>query len=73
MNTELIKDLKGLPDATPRLFQIVRECITNGKLDVQLVTFKIQELEIAAKQAQAYSQSTRKAVLCLRQFLRSAT
>ncbi len=72
-NSKIIEDLKRLPDATPRLISLARECVKDGKLDLGLLTFRMEELEAANKEARAYADSTTEAVSCLRGLLRSSS
>ena len=72
-NTRVIEDLRRLPDATPALIKLARECVKDGKLDVELLAFRMEELETATREAQAYVNSTTEAISCLRALIRSSS
>ena len=70
----IIQALKRVPETNLRLNALARDAVKDdGTLDVEKLTFNMAELQTAIKEAQAYSESTRKAVSCLIQLNRSST
>lgn len=73
-NIKFIKALKRVPETNLRLIALAREALkADGTLDVEKLTFNMAELQTAIKEAQAYAESTRKAVSCLIKLNRSST
>jgi hypothetical protein len=71
-NTRIIQALKRVPETNLRLIALAREAVkADGTLDVEKLTFNMAELQTAIKEAQVYSESTRKAVSCLIKLNRS--
>ena len=71
-NIRFIQVLKRVPETTLRLITLAREAVkADGILDVEKLTFNMSELQTAIKEAQAYAESTRKAISCLAKLNRS--
>ena len=73
-NIKFIHTLKRVPETNLRLIALARDAVkADGTLDVEKLTFNMTELQMAIKEAQAYAESTRKAVSCLVKLNRSST
>jgi hypothetical protein len=73
-NIKFIQALKRVPETNLRLITLAREAVKDdGTLDVEKLTFNMAELQTAIKEAQAYAESTRKAVSCLVKLNRSSS
>jgi len=71
-NIKFIQALKRVPETNLRLITLARDAVkADGTLDVEKLTFNMAELQAAIKEAQAYAESTRKAVSCLAKLNRS--
>jgi hypothetical protein len=71
-NTRFIQALKRVPETNLRLITLARDAVkADGTLDVEKLTFNMSELQTAIKEAQAYAESTRKAISCLAKLNRS--
>lgn len=68
----MIDALKGVPEARLRLLELAWELVReDGSLDPERASFLAREIEEAIAEAQAYAQSTREAVRCLKAMGRS--
>jgi hypothetical protein len=73
-NIRFIQALKRVPETNLRLIALARDAVkADGTLDVEKLTFNMAELQTAIKEAQAYAESTRKAVSCLGKLNRSSS
>ena len=73
-NIKFIQSLKRVPETNLRLITLAREAVkADGTLNVEKLTFNMSELQTAIKEAQAYAESTRKAVSCLIRLNRSSS
>ena len=71
-NIKFIQALKRVPERNLRLITLARDAVkADGTLDVEKLTFNMAELQTAMKEAQAYAESTRKAISCLAKLNRS--
>jgi len=71
-NIKFIQALKRVPETNLRLITLARDAVkADGTLDVEKLTFNMAELQAAIKEAQAYAESTRKAISCLAKLNRS--
>ena len=73
-HTKFIQALRHVPETNLGLITLARDAVkVDGTLDVEKLTFNMAELQTAIKEAQAYAESTRKAVSCLVKLNRSST
>jgi hypothetical protein len=73
-HTGIIWALRRVPETRLRLIALAREAVKDdGTLDVEKLTFNMAELQTAIKEAQAYAESTRKAISCLIRLNRSSS
>ena len=73
-NIKFTRVLKRVPETNLRLITLARDAVKDdGTLNVEKLTFHMAELQTAIKEAQAYAESTRKAVSCLVKLNRSSS
>jgi len=71
-NSELIKVLKKVRPFRLRLIELAWEVVgDDGNPDPEKMTFHNKELVEAVKEAEAYSQATKEAIVCLKEMARS--
>jgi len=69
---DLVRVLEGLPETRLRLIALAWEVVNDeGAIDPDKVALHYKEISEAVDEAQAYSQATEKAVLCLNVLARS--
>lgn len=63
---DLVRVLEGLPETRLRLIDLAWEVVDDeGAIDPDKVALNYKEISEAVDEAQAYSQATEKAVVCL--------
>ena len=71
-NSELIKVLRKVRPIRLRLIELAWEVVgDDGQLDPEKMSFHNQEIAEAVKEAEAYSQTTKEVIVCLREMARS--
>ena len=70
--TDLIRILKGVPEARLRILELCHKVIgERGDVDPEKIAFYSTELLEATKEAEQYSKETQEAARCLRELARS--